>query len=148
MPVVRLRSVRTGLEAWFANFHNPAETRRFQGQQRFRTRATLIQARLATQLVSTGIPVFITGDMNERAAYFCRLTSRAPMVAARGGTNIGGRCVAGRPRQVDWIFGSQGVQFTGYAEVDGGLVDRTSDHPLITAEVRIEGEPARDRTGD
>jgi Endonuclease/Exonuclease/phosphatase family len=141
MPVVRLRSVRTGLEAWFANFHNPAETARFHHQQRFRTQATLIEARLATQLVRTGLPVFVTGDMNERAPFFCRLTSRAPMLAARGGTNTGGRCRPGRPRQIDWIFGSQGVQFTGYKEVDGGLVDKTSDHPLILARARITGEP-------
>lgn len=147
MPLVRLRSVASPkIEAWFANFHNPAETAQFRNQQRFRTQATLIQARLANLLVDTGLPVFITGDMNERAEYFCRLTSRAPMVAARGGTNIAGRCEAANPPQVDWIFGSQGVQFSGYLEDDSGLVDRTSDHPLITTRVRIQGATAS--TGD
>ena len=143
MPLVRLRSVTSpGIEAWFANFHNPAETARFRNQQRFRTQATLIQARLANLLVDTGLPVFITGDMNERADYFCRLTSRAPMVAARGGTNIAGRCEAANPPEVDWIFGSQGVQFSDYVEDDSALVDRASDHPLIATRVRIQGAAA------
>ena len=147
MPLVRLRSVAApGIEAWFANFHNPAETARFRNQQRFRTQATLIQARLANLLVGTGLPVFITGDMNERAAYFCRLTGRAPMVAARGGTNIAGRCEAAKPPQVDWILGSQGVQFSDYVEDDSELVDRASDHPLIATRVRIQGAAAS--TGD
>ena len=26
MPLVKLRSIDTGVEAWFANFHNPADT--------------------------------------------------------------------------------------------------------------------------
>jgi hypothetical protein len=138
MPVVRLRNDRTGLEAWFANFHNPAETSQFHHQQRFRVAATNIEAALANQLISTGLPVFITGDMNERAAYFCRLTAKAPMVAARGGSN-NGRCLVGRPRAVDWIFGSQGVTFSGYVEDRSHLVDVTTDHPVVSARVRITG---------
>jgi hypothetical protein len=141
MPVVRLRSTSTGLEAWFANFHNPAETARFHHQQRYRDRATDIEARLANQLVKTGLPVFITGDMNERASYFCRLTSRTPMRAARGGSNDG-RCLAGRPRAVDWIFGSPDVTFSDYTEDRSHLVDITTDHPVISVRVRIVGKAA------
>jgi len=138
MPVVRLRHLRSGTEAWFANFHNPADTALFHHQQPYRLRATLVEARLARLLVATGLPVLITGDMNERAAYFCRLTSRAPMVAARGGSNVGGRCRPDASSQIDWIFGSQGVQFDGYTEDDSALVDRISDHPLLTTRVRIQ----------
>ena len=139
MPVVLLRNISTGIEAWFTNFHNPAETARFHHQGRFRVRATDIEAALANKLIATGLPVFITGDMNERAPYFCRLTSKAPMVAARGGTN-NGRCLPGRPRAVDWIFGSQGVQFTGYVEDRSHLVDITTDHPVVTAGVHLVGK--------
>jgi hypothetical protein len=151
MPFVRLRSLDTGLEAWFANFHNPAETARFHRQQRFRDRATAIERELANRLIDgTGLPVFITGDMNERGGYFCRLTSGSPMVAARGGTN-NGRCLPGRPRAVDWIFGSQGVDFTHYVEDRSRLVDVTTDHPVISARVRIVGRrgsgPAPGRAG-
>ena len=138
MPYVRLKSVDTGLEAWFANFHNPADTRQYHHQQRYRARATAIEVDLANRLLRTGLPVFITGDMNERDSYFCRLTAGAPMVAARGGTHNGG-CRPGNPRAVDWIFGSQGVQFSGYGEDRSHLVDITTDHPVVSTSVRIVG---------
>ena len=60
------------------------------------------------------------------------------MIAARGGTN-NGRCLAGRPRAVDWIFGSQGVEFTGYFEDRSRLVDLTTDHPVLVARVHLVG---------
>ena len=139
MPVVRLRSNDTGLEAWFANFHNPADTHRYHRQQRFRDRATDAEVRLANQLVATGLPVFITGDMNERESYFCRMTGGAPMVAARGGSH-NGTCQPNNPRAVDWIFGSQGVTFSGYFEDRSHLVDITTDHPVLVSQVRIVGQ--------
>ena len=139
MPYVKLRSLDTGVEAWFANFHNPADTSRFHRQQRFRDRATGIEIQLANRLIATDVPVFITGDMNERDSYFCAMTSGAPMVAARGGTNNGG-CRADHPRAVDWIFGSQGVTFTRYYEDRSRLVDITTDHPVVVSQVRIVGK--------
>ena len=139
MPVVRLRNIHTGIEAWFANFHNPAETARYHHQQRFRVRATHIEAALANRLLRTGLPVFITGDMNERAAYFCRLTSRAPMIAARGGSN-NGVCRPGGHLGIDWIFGSQGVTFTNYVEDHSRLDHFATDHPVVTATVHLVGK--------
>ena len=148
MPFVRLRSVTTGLEAWFANFHNPADTSRFPRQQRYRDLATDIQAVLVNQLLTTtGLPVFVTGDMNEREEYFCRFTGRTPMVAARGGSNDG-RCEAARPRAVDWIFASPDVTFTDYVEDRSRLVDITTDHPVIVARARITGAPTSVAHGD
>jgi hypothetical protein len=139
MPVVRLRSRSTGLEAWFANFHNPGETKRFQHQQRFRTRATLIESELANRLITrTGLPVFVTGDMNEQGSFFCRFTAMTPMVAARGGSNTG-RCHPRGPGGIDWIFGSQGVQFSDYQVDHGHLVAITTDHPVVSTQVRITG---------
>ena len=137
MPYVKLRSRSTGLEAWFANFHNPANTPRFRRQEHWRERATSIEISLAKRLMNnTGLPVFVTGDMNDRAPYFCRMTGEADMVAARGGSNDGA-CRAGHPRAVDWIFGSEGVVFSGYFEDRSHLVDITTDHPVITSRVRI-----------
>ncbi len=140
MPVVLLRHRATGITAWFGNFHNPAETSRYHHQQRWRTEATRIEAALANRLHASGVPLFITGDMNERGPYFCRLTAQAPsMVAARGGSNGAGGCRVGRPRAVDWIFGSRGVQFSAYDEDRSDLVDRTTDHPVVSTGVRIDG---------
>lgn len=141
MPLVKLRSNDTGLEAWFANFHNPADTSRYRNQQRFRNRATGVEVRLARQLAASGTPFFITGDMNERAEYFCALTGGAPVVAARGGSHDGG-CQANRPRAVDWIFGTQDdhVAFSGYFEDRSHLVNITTDHPVVVSQVRIVGQ--------
>jgi hypothetical protein len=136
MPFVRLRSRHTGLEAWFANFHNPAETADFHRQGRFRAEATRIEIALANRLVATGLPVFVTGDMNERGSYYCRFTSQAPVVAASGGSTHG-RCRPGDPSTIDWIFGSRGVRFSGYAQDHSPLDQATSDHPLVTTRVRI-----------
>ena len=140
MPVVRLRNLATGLEAWFANFHNPAETAQYHHQQVYRTEATRIEVALANRLITaSSLPVFITGDMNEGASYFCRFTAGTPMLAARGGSNMGGACRPVNPHVIDWIFGSQGVTFTGYDEDRSALVDATTDHPVISARVRIQG---------
>ena len=106
MPVVLLRHKATGLTAYFANVHNPADTRRYHGQQRWRDQATAVEVALVNRLAATGIPVFLTGDMNERDSYFCALTAGTSMVAARGGSNGAGGCDAQNPRAVDWVFGS------------------------------------------
>ena len=67
MPSVLLRNKQTGIQAWFSNFHNPAETGQFHNQGRFRAAATTREIALFNRLEATGIPQFVTGDMNERA---------------------------------------------------------------------------------
>jgi len=139
MPVVLLRDRASGLQAWFGNFHNPAETSRYHHQQRWRTEATYLEAALARRTAATGVPLFVTGDMNERADFFCRFTAAAPgMVAARGGSNGPGGCLAGRPRAVDWVLGSRGVVFSGYDEDRSHLVDITTDHPVVSTRVHLD----------
>jgi hypothetical protein len=137
MPYVLLRHKATGVQAYFSTFHNPADTGRFQGQQRHRTEATTRQIRLFNQLESTGIPQFVTGDMNEREEYFCRVTGSTPLIAAAGGSNNGG-CAVPKPTQIDWIFGSPGVVFGGYTIDRSDLVRRTTDHPVIVTQVVVD----------
>jgi hypothetical protein len=142
MPYVKLRNVATGIEAWFANFHNPADTRAFPRQQAFRDQATDREVALVNRLVrQSDAPVFVTGDMNERDDYRCRMTGGAPMVAARG-TGDNETCRGQQPGGIDWIFGSQGVTFTGYVEDRGPLADRATDHPVVVAGVRLVGKVA------
>ncbi len=138
MPVVLLRHRASGLQAYFANFHNPADTRRYRGQQRWRSQATQTEISLVNRLGATGIPVFVTGDMNEREEYFCAMTGGTTLVAARGGSNGAAGCDARSPRAVDWIFGSDGVRFSGYDEDRSPLVDRTTDHPVVTTRATID----------
>jgi hypothetical protein len=139
MPVVLLKNQATGIEAYFANFHNPADTGRFHHQQRWRNLATTIEIRLVNHLLKlSDVPVFLTGDMNERAQYFCRLTGSTPMVAASGGSNSGG-CHPPRPIGIDWIFGSPNVHFFGYLKDKSSLIRRTTDHSVVFSHVSITG---------
>jgi hypothetical protein len=146
MPVVKLRNLQTGMTAWFANFHNPATNRSHPGQDGWRAQAIQLEVQLARQLKATGLPVFFTGDMNERDEVFCPLTGQAPMRAARGGTNRNGVCDPRRPWYVDWIFGLKRQPFSAYVEDTSALVKRTTDHPVIVADVQIDPNKFPDAT--
>jgi hypothetical protein len=140
MPYILLRHVASGRKVWVGNFHNPATNGKRGNNDRWRAAAAARETALAARLRSeTGYPVFILGDMNDREAYFCRITAGAPMVAANGGSN-NGRCIPPpHPMPVDWIFGSDEVAFSGYVRDYGPLVRRTSDHAMIRARVLLEG---------
>ncbi len=137
MPYVLLRSRATGQKMYFANFHNPASSRRRGNHEKWRDRATAKQIGLAHRLRNRNRPVFFTGDMNEREEYFCKFTANGDMHAANGGSH-GRRC---RPPQkpnrarIDWIFGAKGARFDNYVVDESRLVRRTTDHPLIVVRV-------------
>lgn len=135
MPVIRLRHKVTGQEAYFANFHNPASTRKHPGHEKWRDIATDKEIALVNRLRrETGLPVFITGDMNEREEYYQRMTQGAPMTAANTGPK-------GQPPArmgIDWIFGSKDVTFSNYKRDTGALVEKTSDHPMIVSKATIK----------
>ncbi|WP_167880536.1 endonuclease/exonuclease/phosphatase family protein [Nocardioides guangzhouensis] len=148
MPYVLLQHNATGQRLWVANFHNPADTADHGQNGGSRRAATAREIALANELSASGYPVFFTGDFNDRADYFCPLTANTTLKAANGGST-GSGCAPPPRMQVDWIFGSDAVSFSGYRVIDGGLVNRTSDHPLVAAEVAIPGrkvplERARD----
>ncbi len=135
MPYVLLRNKQTGVQAYFSTFHNPANIG--GNMQRFRTQATNREITLFNQLEASGIPQFVTGDMNERSEYFCRVTGSTPLVAAAGGSHSGG-CAPPKPTQIDWIFGSPGVQFSNYVIDRSPLVRRTTDHPVVVTAVKVD----------
>ena len=143
MPYVLLRDRLTGREVWFANFHNPANTKKRGNNAKWRKKATQLELRLMNQLVSTGRPVVLTGDMNDRAEYFCPMTAGAPMAAAKGGSRGPGTCTLPAKPPIDWIFGSYDVGFTGYTEKRGSLVKKTTDHPLVYADATLDPTPPR-----
>jgi endonuclease/exonuclease/phosphatase family metal-dependent hydrolase len=130
MPVVLLESTATKRRAWFANFHNPADTPSLGNNGRWRAEAAGIEIAHLTQLhQQDGVPVVVTGDFNERAEIFCRFTAGGVFSAAAGGsTGVG--CAPPSSMQVDWIFGSSGVSFADYAVSDTG---RASDHAMVHA---------------
>lgn len=134
MPVVLLESTSTGRRAWFANFHNPADTPSLGNNARWRAEAAAIEIAHLTELhLQDGVPVVVTGDFNERAEIFCRFTAGGVFSAAAGGST-GAGCIPPSNMQVDWIFGSTGVSFDDYAVTDTG---RASDHAMVHARATL-----------
>lgn len=128
MPVVLLESISTGRRAWFANFHNPADTPNLGNNARWRAEAAAMEVAHLTELhQADGTPVIATGDYNERAEIFCRFTAGGVFTAAAGGSSAGG-CSPPSGMQVDWVFGSTGVAFDGYAVTGTG---QASDHSMV-----------------
>ncbi|KAA1427129.1 endonuclease/exonuclease/phosphatase family protein [Nocardioides antri] len=143
MPYVLLKHQDTGRLAWFINIHNPASVR--GPAQHWRDVATAKEIALMNDLQEPespnelGIPTFLMGDFNEKAEAFCRVTAGANAQAANGGTRS--PCRLPSNHGIDWIFGSTpGVTFSNYVRMDGGLVNRISDHPMIYSDVTLTGE--------
>ena len=142
MPVVRLQNLQTGQHVYFANFHNPATNRKHRNSTPHRREAERRQVALANALYATGLPVFFTGDMNEREKYFCTMAAGTQMKAANGGkyTSKLGCVPPPKPMPVDWIMGSkQRGQFSGYVRDDSRLVNRITDHYVVRATVTMRG---------
>lgn len=137
MPYVLLRNNASGRQVYFANFHNPADTARLGNNGRWRAVATSIEIALVNRLRSeTGFPVVLTGDFNERAGIFCPMTARAPMRAAAGGS-IGPGCAPPSGMQVDWIFGTTDMSFSGYTVMRAAPIPRITDHALVYADAYV-----------
>ncbi len=136
MPVVLLRNLQSGQQAYFSTFHNPANAR--GPAAKWRKQATDVEIALVNRLrTESGLPVYVTGDMNERDIYFCRMTAATDMVAANGGYNDGGSCGPARPTYIDWIFGSPETAFSDYAANRGPRIRRSTDHPMIIAQAAL-----------
>ena len=137
MPYLLMRHVATGRLIWVANFHNPANTRTRGDASKRRAQAKAAQVKLANKLHQTGVPLIITGDMNERASYHCSMTALAPMRAANGGSVGTSRCQAPRDSRIDWIFGSDFLKFTNYVAQRTPLIQKTTDHPVVMADLFV-----------
>ncbi|WP_109505259.1 hypothetical protein [Nocardioides speluncae] len=84
------------------------------------------------QLLRTGLPVYVIGDMNDRARFFCRYVAAVPqMHASSGGSVSRSGCRPPRGMGVDWILGSARVGFRDHAKWYGPLVRRATDHPIV-----------------
>lgn len=135
MPLVRLRHRASGEELYVMTVHNPASTRWARNQGRWRTEAMNRQIAVTRDVLNQGVPMLMTGDMNERAEYFCAYTASGSMHAAAGGSNDGVcRPPPSSRARIDWIFGSQSLSFSDYHLFRDNLVRRTSDHPFIVSD--------------
>ena len=135
MPVVRLRDRASGDDVTFVNVHNPADTRRFRGQARWRHAAVTRQIALVRRLSAGGSPVVMTGDLNDRRGAFCRLNAAGGLRSSNGGT--GTPCRPAPQAGIDWILGSRSIQFSDHTRDRGALVRATTDHPVVLARARV-----------
>jgi murein DD-endopeptidase MepM/ murein hydrolase activator NlpD/endonuclease/exonuclease/phosphatase family metal-dependent hydrolase len=137
MPVVLLRDRETGRQAYFVNVHNPADTRRFPRQSRWRTAGVAREVALVRRLQQNGRgPVFLTGDLNDRRQAFCRLAGDASMHASNGGSTAGG-CTPATGAGIDWILATSAADFSDHTLDRSSLVTATSDHPFVVTRARV-----------
>jgi alpha-tubulin suppressor-like RCC1 family protein/endonuclease/exonuclease/phosphatase family metal-dependent hydrolase len=123
-PVVRLRNNASGQELYWINAHFSPGT-----MESDRRQATAIIIRTIRKLQKDGLPILLTGDLNDNHRVFCQVTGKTKLRAALGGSNNNGRCKPPAGRRVDWIFGSVG----GFGQIvisQGSQVRRTTDHSV------------------
>ena len=143
MPYVLLQNKQTGQQAWFFNTHNPADAH--GDAQKWRDKAVKKEIDLVNGLrvQYPGIPVFVTGDMNDRDPFFCPMTGNTELRAANGGSSVpggtveNGGCTLPEPSRVDWVLGTSDMSFTGYTALRDALVQKTTDHFLIFADANV-----------
>lgn len=139
MPVVLLRHRATRARVWVANHHNPADTRHFPNEQKWRDRTVTREIAVTRSLLKTGLPVLVVGDMNDRARFFCRYVAAVPqMHASNGGSVSRSDCRPPRRMGIDWIFGSARVGFRDHAKWYGPLVRRASDHAIVLSRATLK----------
>jgi hypothetical protein len=138
MPVILLRNKQTGITAYFTNFHNPADTKEYGRQARWRAAAKTREVALFSDLRDDGYPVFVTGDMNEQQSWFCSVAGPGDLKAAAGGEGGRDGCSVAGGFRIDWIAGSHDVTFSNYREDRGGVVAWMTDHPIAITDVTID----------
>lgn len=143
MPYVLLKHIATGQTAWFVNVHNPANTA--GNAKKWRAEAIRREAALVNQLraQNPSVPVFLTGDMNDRQEFFCPMASSTSLAAANGGYAKGATCTPPSPMRVDWLMGTPDATFTGYTALQDARVKAATDHPFIIANVNIASQRVR-----
>jgi len=132
IPVVLLRNRVTGGMFYFMTIHNSP-----LGMVAERNRAKAVEIAHIRALLGTGRPVILSGDMNEKAPFFCQVGAATGLVAANGGRASGGCVLPPPPVKIDWIMGGGGVSFSGYTLGAGGLVSRASDHEFPHTTVTV-----------
>lgn len=132
-PVVRLRQKATGREIWVVNVHNaPWE------YQAKRNAAVKVEIAKIQELEATGIPVFFTGDMNEKKTIVCKVLTQTDLVSPGGGRIAkDGTCVTPKVMRVDWIFGPSTATYTGFTYSRHSMVRLVTDHWVPVVRVTI-----------
>ncbi|HET7349380.1 MAG TPA: peptidoglycan DD-metalloendopeptidase family protein [Marmoricola sp.] len=134
VPVVLLRDKATGRTAFFMNVHNPANTR--GPAQTYRDRAVRIEKDLMIKLRSTGRPVFLMGDFNDRERAFCPLTANKLSISPNSIPST--TCRYPRQTSIDWIFAAGQTRFSYFLRDNYPKTARIADHPLVIARAHLQ----------
>lgn len=129
--ILKLRHRATGREFYVVNMHASAGPGKYAAS---RAAGHNTAVGVINNLEDEGLPVFLTGDMNDREPFFCRVAPPTGMVAAIGGSTAGGCSPAGA-LAVDWVMAS-GATFSDYWE-DRTTLRVTSDHHFVSADATI-----------
>ncbi len=136
--VLRLRHRASGREMYFVNMHASAGGGRHAVSRRNGHHTAVAQV---NRLKQEGVPVFLLGDMNDRAEFFCRVAPPTGMIAPYGGHARGG-CHPGSPPgglAVDWVLSTPGVSWSGYRHDKSPRPRGISDHPFVSATATLGG---------
>jgi endonuclease/exonuclease/phosphatase family metal-dependent hydrolase len=147
MPYVLLRQRSSGREAYFINTHNPASNVFGYGDQsKYRSQALAIQRALVIQLRKTGLPVFLTGDLNDREKAFCPLTAGRLMISANSIPSM--TCAMPSQSSIDWVLAAGPARFSLFDYDKYPKEQLISDHPIVrtrvflTAQTPAQQQPA------
>jgi endonuclease/exonuclease/phosphatase family metal-dependent hydrolase len=125
-PIVRLRHIATGRELYVVNAHPPAGHSGALTAKRAASMSQLVG--VLNGLKQQGLPILVTGDMNDREAFVQRVINPAGLVSS---TPTSGRLA------VDWVVGTQDVAFSDYVRDASTISRRISDHFFVAATATI-----------
>jgi hypothetical protein len=143
-PLVLLRQKQTGIEFWMTSYHNPADTKEFGNQEKWKHLDVRMEIPDINHLLATTrLPLIVSGDMNDRQGFFCPVVGNTPLHASNGGSATPTSCDMPRPHWIDWILGSDEITFSDYRWDDGAFVNKTSDHPMVITEATMKRGPGQ-----
>jgi hypothetical protein len=133
-PILRLRDRATGREFYVVNTHPSAHDGKYLVERRHGEDVLISVLR---SLEATGLPVIVTGDMNDREIFYCRVAPAAALVASSGGSYGDGCHPPPQPEPVDWVLG-HGVTWTGYWRDTTPVTRKVSDHFIVSATAHFD----------
>lgn len=132
-PIVRLRHLATGREFYVVNTHPSAGDGRYATERR---NGQVALVNVVNDLKATGLPVLVTGDMNDREAFYCNVVPAAGLTASNGGSYGSGCQPPPEPIPVDWVVGS-GAAWSGYWRDTTPVTRKISNHFFISATAQV-----------